>query len=364
MEYRINKRTGDKISEMGLGSAWIYEDSHEEGVKALRYAYEEGINFYDLATADAVAFPIFKEALHDVRKELIYQIHFGADYSKGEYGWSYALDDVKRSLDWQLKSLDTDYIDYGFMHCMDEEKDWKAFKENGVLDYMLDLQKQGVVKHIGLSSHTPSLVHTVLDEVDADLLMFSINPAYDYGEGGEYAHGGVSERNEVYRRCEKEGRGISVMKTFAGGTLLDAKQSPFKQALADYQCIKYALDKPGVVTLVAGATTKKDVERLVDYYNQPPEALDYSIISTFAPPEADGKCVYCNHCKPCPQGIDIGSVNKYYDLAKAGDDMAKEHYLALSKNASDCVQCSHCNDRCPFNVDQMARMKEIEAFFD
>ena len=87
------------------------------------------------------------------------------------------------------------------------------------------------------------------------------------------------------------------------------------------------------------------------------------MIGTFAPPEASGKCVYCNHCKPCPAGIDIGMVNKFFDLTRIGDEMAREHYLSLEKNASDCVGCGHCNDRCPFQVDQMARMQEIRRFF-
>ena len=91
-------------------------------------------------------------------------------------------------------------------------------------------------------------------------------------------------------------------------------------------------------------------------------SLDYSIIGSFAPPEAHGKCVYCNHCAPCPVGLDIGTINKFYDLAKAGDDMAKEHYLALEKHASDCISCGHCDSRCPFSVDQSGRMKEISDF--
>ena len=43
--------------------------------------------------------------------------------------------------------------------------------------------------------------------------------------------------------------------------------------------------------------------------------------------------------------------------------LAKEHYLTLEKTASDCLQCGHCNSRCPFAVDQMARMEEIQAYF-
>ncbi|MCM1327173.1 MAG: hypothetical protein NC249_11185 [Lachnoclostridium sp.] len=49
------------------------------------------------------------------------------------------------------------------------------------------------------------------------------------------------------------------------------------------------------------------------------EEKDYSIIGEFTPAAALGNCVYCNHCQPCPAGIDVGLVNKYYDLALAGD---------------------------------------------
>ncbi|WP_370863168.1 hypothetical protein [uncultured Dubosiella sp.] len=64
---------------------------------------------------------------------------------------------------------------------------------------------------------------------------------------------------------------------------------------------------------------------------------------------------------PCPAGIDIALVNKYYDLARLGDSLARKYYLSLEKNASDCIGCAHCDKRCPFHVDQSARMKEIRA---
>ena len=330
MKYRINKKTGDRISEIGLGSSYMFSAGMEKAVKALRRAYELGINYYDLAAGDGASFPIYGEAFKDIRKNIFFQIHFGADYTNGTYGWSLDLDRVKRSIDWQLKNLKTDYIDYGFIHCQDEVSDWQTYRKNGIYDYILKLQKEGVVKHIGLSSHTPSVIQHIMDEVPIDILMFSINPAYDYGKGA-YANGAVDERAELYRRCEKEGVGISVMKPFSGGQLLSASQSPFKKTLTIYQCIRYCLDKPGVLCVLPGAKSVEEVETLVDYYNQTDEALDYSVISTFAPVEAKGKCVYCNHCKPCPVGIDIGLVNKYYDLARAGDNLAIEHYKTLRK---------------------------------
>ena len=153
------------------------------------------------------------------------------------------------------------------------------------------------------------------------------------------------------------------MKAFSGGQLLDAKTSPFGKALTEYQCIQYALDKPGVLTVLPGVRGKKDLERILGFLGASPEEKDYSEISSFTPKEEKGKCVYCNHCKPCPAGLDISLINKYYDLALVGDELAKEHYRKLTKNASDCTGCGHCSRRCPFHVDQCGRMKEIERYF-
>ena len=361
MKYRINRKTNDRISEIGLGSAYIFEAGFKEAVKILKKAYEGGINYYDLATGHGDSFPIYGEAFHEVRENIFYQIHFGADYTKGEYGWTLDLETIKKSVEKMLKELRTDYIDYGFIHCQDEFTDWENYKKNGIYDYILELKEKGIVRHIGLSSHTPKVINRILDEADIDMLMFSINPGYDYGKG-EYAYGEVEEREKIYRRCEKEGIGISVMKPFSGGQLLDEKTSFFKKALSIHQCLKYVLDKPGVLTALPGAKSVAEIEELLSYYDKSDEELDYSIISTFEPIRVNGRCVYCNHCKPCPAGIDIGLVNKYYDLALAGDQLSIEHYKTLEKNASDCIECGHCDSRCPFSVKQSERMKEIKEY--
>ncbi len=262
--------------------------------------------------------------------------------------------------------------------------------KSGVLEYIQTLQKEGIVRHIGLSSHTPRLVNRVLDMGVIDLVMFSINPGYDYRHG-DYAIGDVEERAALYRRCEAEGVGISVMKAFSGGQLLNPRTSPFGSALTEYQCIQYALDKPGVLTVLPGIRNCEDLRRILGflnaaaeekdysvlgsfapqdaagkcvYCNHAAEEKDYSVLGSFAPQDAAGKCVYCNHCQPCPAGLDVGLINKYYDLAKAGDQLARSHYDKLEKKAGDCVGCGHCDNRCPFHVAQSDRMTEIHAYFD
>lgn len=252
--------------------------------------------------------------------------------------------------------------DFGFLHCIDSPADLPKVEKAGIIRYIQELKEQGVVRHIGLSSHTPALANRVLDMGILDMLMFSINPGYDYRKG-DYGIGEVDERMALYRRCEKEGVGISVMKAFGGGQLLDARTSPLGQALTAYQCIQYALDKPGVLTVLPGIRGKADLNRILGFLAASEEEKDYSVIGSLAPHDASGVCVYCNHCKPCPAGLEIGLMNKYYDLSQAGDALARSHYQKLEKKASDCMECGHCNNRCPFHVDQMARMKTIAAYF-
>lgn len=362
MEYRKLPHGEETISVLGLGTSSIGMAGEKEAEAVMTMALEAGINFFDMASSDAAPFPAYGRAINGVRNKLYFQIHFGANYQTGKYGWTTDLDTIKRSIDWQLSALRTDYIDFGFLHCIDEESDLNTVLKSGVLEYIQQLKQEGTVRHIGLSSHTPRLVNKVLDMGVIDMVMFSINPGYDYRHG-EYAIGSVDERAALYRRCEADGVGISVMKAFSGGQLLNAQTSPFGKALTEYQCIQYALDKPGVLTVLPGIRDRADLRRILGFLNAAAEEKDYSILGSFAPQDAAGKCVYCNHCQPCPAGLDVGLINKYYDLSRAGDQLAHDHYDKLEKKAGDCVKCGHCDKRCPFHVSQANRMTEIFAYF-
>lgn len=362
MEYRTLLHGGEKIGVIGMGASVIGTRSEEEIIKTVRAAIEKGVNFFDMAGGHATIFEAYGKALYGIRDRVYLQIHFGADYTSGEYGWTTNLDEIKKSVAWQLEKLQTDYIDFGFVHCLDEDGDLEAYIKNGVLDYVLDLKNKGVIRHIGFSSHTPSIVHKLLDMGILDAVMFSINPVYDYGKG-DYGIGENDERYELYRRCQKEGVGITVMKPFCGGQLLDAARSPLGVALTKNQCIQYALDKPGVISVLPGYGNEKEMDEVLDFFNASAEERDYSELGNLVPNDKTGKCVYCKHCHPCPMGLDVALINKYYDLAMLGDSLAKEHYLTLDKKAGDCVSCGHCDSRCPFHVKQSERMETIREYF-
>lgn len=72
MEYRINKRTGDHISVIGLGTSCIADTGEKEAIQALEYAYENGINYADLATAGAKTFTYYGKAFSSVRRNMYY----------------------------------------------------------------------------------------------------------------------------------------------------------------------------------------------------------------------------------------------------------------------------------------------------
>lgn len=196
MEYRINKRTGDAFSVIGIGTATIGDQPREKAVQLLQAAKAQGVNVVDLAEGNAKAIEYAGEAFASCREEMLYQVHFGANYETEVYAWTTSLVKVQEQVAWMLKTLGTDYIDYGFIHCLDEEKDFEAYQKNGVLDYLLDMKKNGVVRHIGLSTHTPKLAHLVLDLGIVDETMFSINAGYDHGEGS-YANGSQEERQKL-----------------------------------------------------------------------------------------------------------------------------------------------------------------------
>lgn len=366
MEYRKLPRGTDReqFSTLGLGMGGIHKSSDAEIEQIIRRAVEHGVNYFDLCASEAHVYAPFGRAIAGRREQVFFQLHFGAVYNRrGEYGWSRDLKRIQETVTWELAQLGTDYADMGFLHCVDEQEDYEKLVSSGVLEYLKTLKAQGVVHHIGFSSHTPAVANRILDTGLADMMMFSINPAYDFEQGDAYGIGTMPERAQLFRRCGAEGVGISVMKPFHGGQLLDAKTSPFHSALTRFQCLQYVLDRPGVLTAMPGVRNLADLDALLPFPDADPAARDYSAVGGFTAEKLGGSCVYCNHCQPCPAGIDVGLVNKYYDLARSGDGLAARHYEKLRVQADSCLQCGHCDSRCPFHVRQGARMLEIADYF-
>lgn len=179
MEYRKLPHGEEYIGVLGVGTGGIHKNSDEEIEKIIRTAIEHGVNFFDLCAGAENVYKPFGNAIRDCRDKVYFQLHFGAVYNeKGEYAWSRDMDRIRKTFNWEIEQLGVDYVDFGFLHCIDENKDFDELIAVGALDYIKGLKAEGKIRHIGFSSHTPFVAQRVLDTGLIDLMMFSINPAY------------------------------------------------------------------------------------------------------------------------------------------------------------------------------------------
>ncbi|WAI01555.1 aldo/keto reductase [Methanogenium organophilum] len=362
MEYRYLPNSSCRVSTIGIGAGSLRESGPEEIRKIINSGMEHGINLIDTVMSDTSAAEPIAQALKGRRDEMIMQIHLGAVYPHETYSRTRSLSELQRGFEGELKKYGTDYADIGLIHYVDEVSDFEEILSGGIFDYALKLKDEGVIRHLGFSSHSAEVSRLFIETGEIDVFMFSLNAAYDF-EPSEGKLILAKERAELYRACEKRGVGITVMKPYCGGQLLNAKTSPLYHRMSIPQCIRYALDSPVVISCLPGVRSLKDLEDVLGYYSASEEECDYSFIGSLPHRDINGICIYCGHCQPCPAGIDIASLNKYLDLAKSGDELARDHYMKLDKNAEDCTGCGVCEKNCPFHVDILERIQEACELF-
>ncbi|MBS5546858.1 MAG: aldo/keto reductase [Lachnospiraceae bacterium] len=379
MRYRELGKTGLKVSEIGLGAEWLERHNEEEVRAVIDCCESAGINILDCWMAEPNVRTNIGKAIAGKRERWIIQGHFGSTWQNGQYVRTREMSKVKPAFEDLLARLETDYIDLGMIHFVDEEAEFHRIMEGEFLAYVKEQKEKGVIRHIGMSTHNPKVGKLAALSGEIEMILFSINPAFDllpatedinsyFAEDYEASLGGIHpDRKELYQVCEQTGVGITVMKGYAGGRLFDAKTSPFGTALTPVQCIHYALTRPAVASILAGYDTPEHVREAVAYETASEEEKDYASVLAKAPRHAYfGQCTYCGHCAPCPAGIDIAMVNKLSDLAAMQPEVPeslKAHYQALSANAADCISCGGCESRCPFGVPVVEKMKKTREMF-
>ncbi|MBR6058570.1 MAG: aldo/keto reductase [Victivallales bacterium] len=380
MQYRRLGKTGLQVSEIGLGGEWLERHNTEECKAVIDRCEAAGINILDCWMSEPNVRSNIGKAIAHNRAWWHIQGHIGSTWQNGQYVRTRDMSKVKPAFEDLLERLQTDYIDLGMIHYVDDDKDLDKVLHTEYLAYVQELKAKGVIRHVGMSTHNPLIARKVVESGLVENILFSINPAFDllpatedindyFAEQYDAELGGIApERAELYRLCEKHDVGITVMKGYAGGRLFDAKRSPFGVALTPVQCIHYALTRPAVASILVGYDTPRHVDEAVAYETADDAAKDYASVLAKAPQHAykGGQCTYCGHCKPCPKDIDIAMVNKLYDLAVMQPDIPsslREHYKALESNASDCIGCGGCETRCPFGVSIVERMRKAAELF-
>lgn len=362
VEYRTLPRADAKISTIGIGASALHESAPDQIEKIITYASEQGINLLDTVMSNFAPAEAMGRALKGCRDKLITQMHIGVAYPSQTYVRTRDLRQVRQGFEQQLKGFGTGYSDIGLIHYVDDADDFDKVMSGGVMDYARKLKQDGTIRYLGFSSHSVDISRRFLETGLIDVFMLSVNPAYDFVPiDGKLKL--AEERQKLYQETKKHGAAITVMKAYGGGRLLNEASSPFGHAMTVPQCIQYALDRPGVVSCLPGIRNMEDLTGVLAYYRSSKEERDYSFIASAQHQDMNGVCIYCNHCQPCPYGLDIAAVNKYLDLAKAGDNLAKDHYSRLRRTARDCSYCGECEPRCPFHVDVRQRMREAKEFF-
>ena len=381
MNTRYIPRCGFNVSEIGLGCEHLEKKEKSLIDEVIGAALDGGINIMDVFMPQPEVRTHIGDAIRHARQKIYLQGHIGATLENGQYKRTRDLPACETFIRDFMTRFHTDYIDIGMIHFVDNLEDWQVIETQGVLDYAWQLKQKGIIRAIGLSSHEPVTALKAVQSGHIDVLMFSLNPSFDllpeetqiealferktYDQG---ASNGINPvRQQLYETCAQLGVGITVMKTLAAGILLNPSISPFGAPLSVAQCEHYALTRPGVASVLVGCVSADQVNQALRYEVLSAEEKDYTaVLSASQRYIANGACMYCNHCLPCPQEIDIAAVHKYYDLAKSLDEVPatiREHYLALHSHASDCIECGDCEERCPFGVEVTHNMDKAAALF-
>lgn len=380
MKYRTLGRTGLKVSEVGLGGEWFNGLSEEESIRIVDAAEQNGVNYIDIFMPQAPTRDHLGAALKGRREKFLIQGHLCTVYEDEQYTRTRDIEKTKRSFEDLLHRLQTDYIDIGMIHYVDSEEDFQTVFGGEIIEYAKELKEKGIVRYLGMSSHNPHIAKKAAETGLIDVLMFSINPAYDLespetdiydlmdfkgmGENGWVVD---EARQELYSYCESAGVAITVMKALAAGTLLSAEASPFGVAMTVPQCIQYALDRNGVKCVIVGCHSVEEVLQAVRYDQLSEQERSYAhIFASGNQINMTGRCMYCNHCQPCPAHIDIAAVTKFLDLASSQPEVPEtvmQHYWSLNATAADCLMCGRCEPNCPFGVKVRENMKKARELF-
>ena len=380
MKYRILGRTGLRVSEIALGCEGFHGKTEAEAKALLDRALENGVNCMDLYSPNPEVHRFVALAMRGRRERFVLQAHLCTLWRDGQYKRTRDPAEVAAAFEIQLSNLETDYLDIGMIHYVDTPEDWRAVLEGPVMAYALEQKRAGRIRHLGLSSHDPKAALLAVESGLIDVLMFSVNPCYDLLPGGgtvedlwadESYAGKLSnmdpDRERLYETCQRLGVGVTVMKAFGGGDLLSEELSPAGKALTAVQCLHYALTRPAVGCVMSGVHSVAELEQSLAYETADDAEKDYAAaLAGFPKISWRGHCMYCGHCAPCPVGIDVATVTKFLNLAKAQGEVpetVREHYGTLSHRAGECVSCGACESRCPFGVPAVENMREAKSVF-
>jgi hypothetical protein len=379
MIYRPIGKTGMSASVIGLGGEYLDHRPYETSEEVVGAALEHGINIIDVFMPGTPVRENIAKALKGKRDKVLIQGHIGSVDRDGQYHRTREVKECNAYFEDLLRCFGG-YIDLGMMFFIDTEEDYRESFEAEFLSYVRQLKQDGKIRAIGASCHDPEMGARIVETGIVDVIMFSVNIAYDMLPSDVYIidvmeeldasrfRGIEPKRARFYELCENRGVAITTMKTLGAGKLISPEFSPFSEPLSVGQCIHYALSRPAVVSTLIGCKTRGEVEEAVRYLDMTDEERDYSRAIKGFKGDWSAKCMYCNHCLPCPSEIDIAAVTRMLDVASLDESNIsaelKGRYGKLAYMASECIECGACEERCPFGVKVIENMRNAARLFE
>ena len=383
MNYRINPRNGDKLSILGFGCMRFAKNSGGLGIginekeieEQIIYAIEKGVNFFDTAYLYPNSEEILGRVLakHNCRDK----VKIGTKlppYLIRRYG------DFDKIFNIELKRLQTDYIDYYFIHMVQDEKSWIKLRELGIETWIAEKKAEGKIKNIGFSYHGGRQEFMeVVDVYDWDFCMIQYNYMDEHQQAGKSG----------LQYAATRGLPVFIMEPLRGGRLVNMLpkevETTFKNAIPKRSPAEWGLrwvwNHKEVALVLSGMNDMKQVVENIEAASDcEPDSMTESELKMFKEIKEivhnviAVPCTYCGYCMPCVGGVDIPTCFACYNTVKLeGKSRAVRTYLmqttmkATPTNASKCMKCGKCEKHCPQNISIIKELgnvqKSLEGFY-
>ncbi len=355
MEQRRLGRTGVDVGVIGLGTEYLLHSAAETIAGVVSQAVAAGVSYIDLLYSHESFLERFAPALRPLRERVTLAVHLGNAGEAGPPAWFLGREAVEQFYEGALAQLGSDHADVALIQVPDfDDTCWQWFEQG--LELATRYRQQGTARFVGVSLHHADLGLRAVESGQVDVLMYPVNIA------GRAVPGNA----ELLAACAERGVGLVAMKPYGGGKLLPGHGSNYLhwfqtggaymeasgiEGLTPLQCLGYALAQPGVCTTVPGVKDEGELAAALRYLEATEADLDLGALAARFETYQPGECTYCNHCLPCPAGIDVGELVRLVDQARGGmSDALRAAYAALPAHADDCTFCESCMARCPFRV--------------
>lgn len=195
MERRLLGKTGYMVSPVVFGGIVNMNETQEDANRYVSYAFERGVNYFDVAPSYGNAEERLGPALAPYRDK----VFIACKTQKRD------AENAKKELLYSLKLLRTDHFDVYQLHAMTAQDDVdRAFGKDGAMETVLWAKKEGLVRKVGFSTHNEDVALKSLDLYDFDSVLFPMNWALGINTGWG---------DRISERVKKTGAGLLAMKT-------------------------------------------------------------------------------------------------------------------------------------------------------